>query len=85
MKKLMSDSSFYAIFPYRFPEAWPTGPGVELGVGVEERVSAHNAFIDALFVTIPVLSCKGNLCALVNADVVLLRCKTELELCFFFL
>jgi hypothetical protein len=75
----------YSIFLDGFPEAWPAGPGIELGVGVEERVPADHALIDALFVTLPIFSCERSLGSFVYADVELLRRQAELELCLFFL
>ena len=75
----------YSSFLYGFPEAWPAGPGIKLGLRVEERVPAHHTLVDALFVAIPIFSRERNLGPFVYADVELLRRQAKLELRLFFL
>ena len=50
------------IFPGdRLPEARPSGAGIEFGAGVEERIVAADAAVDAFVVEVPVLPGKGHL------------------------
>src|SRR5262249_41299225 len=56
----------------RLPEAGPTGPGGDLGGGVEQRLPAADAAVDAGLLGRPVRAGEGALRALLPGDVVLL-------------
>jgi hypothetical protein len=56
-------------------EAWPAGPGVELGLGAEERGPAPGASVGPGRVLAPVAAAEGRLGALLAQDAVLLGGK----------
>src|SRR5205807_7515955 len=53
-------------------EAGPAGAGLELGLGVEERLAAADAAVRAIVVAVPVLAREGSLGARPARDLVLL-------------
>jgi len=63
---------FDIFFGNRRPKAWPSGAGIELGIGREKLIAAAGTPIHSLFMVIPILAGERPLGALLPADVVLL-------------
>src|SRR5947207_14136483 len=61
------------LFPERLPEARPSGPRIELGLGREEFSAADDAPVDPVFVVIPVITGKGPRRPLIDSDLILHR------------
>jgi hypothetical protein len=54
-------------------EAWPTAPGLKLGVGVKKFKATGRAVIDTVRMVVPVSSSKGPLSTCLPENVILLR------------
>jgi len=59
----------YVFFGYGSPEAGPSGTGVKFGSGVEERVIATDAAVDAFVVKVPVFPGIGDFSVGIAGDV----------------